>query len=151
VHAILKYAALPVVLGAAALASVLAPRAGAVAPADITGAYAGKLNYRYYPLTEGDTPARGNFPATASATFNPPNLSVTLMVETDEGQEAYTLQGRYGLGRFWANGNGPGGQMALTGKATGLDGKVKLTGKGGLVGPDVLNEISFVIKQQPPL
>jgi hypothetical protein len=99
---------------------------------------------------EGDSPSRGSFPATASATFNPPMLTITIMVEAEEGQEAYTLQGRYGLGRFWANGNGPSGQMALTGKATGLPGKIKLTGKGGLVGPDTLNEISIVIKQEPP-
>lgn len=151
-RALLKFSVLPGALALAALASFLAPRAGAVAPpADPTGGYAGRVTSKFYPLSAASSPSRGTDTATVMVIFNPPMLHMDVTVDGDSGPEVYILDGSYGLGRFWATGPGPGGLTFISGKFTGAPGKIKLTGSGIVTRPDALMEIKVVLKQQPPL
>ncbi len=152
-RSLVRLAVVPVVLGALALVLSLAPRADAAAasPADVTGSYAGKLSYKFYPLVEGDSPEHGSLPATADFTMNATMIGVVLTVETPEGAEVYNLQGRYGLGRFWAAGNGPSGQMSIQGTARGAPGSLKIAGAGSIVSADTLNTFKVNLKQQAPI
>ena len=145
-----KFAVLPGALAVAALVSFLAPRAGAVVPSDIAGTYAGKVNFKFFPMTEGTPASRGSDEAEATVTYDPPNLFVNITVHTDDGDILYTLMGSYGLGRFHASGGGPGGQATIAGKATGAAGKIKLTGTGFNLPLDSVTELKFVLKQQAP-
>jgi len=152
VRTALKLAVLPLALAAAAFASVLSPAAGAAAPpADITGSYDGKFNFKYYPLTEANVPDHGKIPCSMAVTFNDPMLSITVSIQTEFGPKVYNLQGRYGLGRFWATGNGLGGQMALSGTVAGVAGKLKLAGGGTVTAVDSLQTFKAVMKELPPL
>jgi hypothetical protein len=152
VRAAVKLAVLPLALLAAAFASVTTRSAGAASPpADVTGIYDGKFLFKFYPLTVGDVPDRGSYPATMIVTLNDPMLSIILTIQTDAGPEGYNLQGRYGLGHFWAQGTGPSGQLALTGTVGGAAGRLRMAAAGGLVNPETVRTVKFNMKQQPPL
>ena len=145
-RSLVKLAVLALVLCLAA-----APRAGAASPpADVTGSYGGRLAFKFYPLVEGDSPEGGSVPASADVTMNETMVSLLVRVTTTDGDEVYNLQGRYGLGRFWATGSGPAGQMSVNGTVKGAAGKLKLAAVGSITSSDTLNTVKLSLKQLPP-
>ena len=149
-RSLVKVAVLPVALGVLALVLSAAPRAVADPPVDVTGSYAGKILHKSYTLVEGEPPVGGNFPATASVTLTDTMVGIMVTVATTDGDESYNLQGQYGLGRFWAVGSGPRGQMSVNGTVKGVPGKLKFAGTGSITSPAALHALKIGLKQQAP-
>ena len=153
-RAILALVAVPAVLAAAAGVAALlapAPEAAAAPPESVGGFYSGKAVFKFSPLVEENAASRGNDLADATINVDGSNVMVNLTVHADGGDQLYTLMGSYGLGRLHASGGGPGGQTTLVGKATGVEGKVKLTLAGYTLAADSINELKLVLKEFTPV
>lgn len=117
---------------------------------DVAAVYEGKLNYKSYPLSEGEeTAERGVYTATLILFQEGDYLGGTLLVG-DEEETFFDLEGRIGPdGRFYLFASGEGAVIALTGKARGNAPNRKFICDGVFCQDLDLNELKVVVKENP--
>jgi hypothetical protein len=146
-----KSLALPVALLAAGAVGFGIARFATAAIPDVVAIYEGKLSYKFYPLADPseETARKGSYPATLFLDQEGNSIGGAIFVG-DEEETIFEVQGEIGPdGRFYLYSLSENGLVLVTGRAKGQEPNRKFIFDGAFCGNLALNEIKFVMKENP--